>query len=129
MITLKTLKSATDQEVFDQVANHLLTQNQKSEEEKTGFLGAPRCLYKHGDLKCAAGCLISDTEYTPAMENWSWVALINKGLVPNCHFLLINALQKVHDDSSVKAWPTGLKSVAREFHLVMKNGCQEDAKE
>lgn len=30
MITLKTLSQATEQEVFDQVANHLLTQMEQS---------------------------------------------------------------------------------------------------
>ena len=33
MITLKTLPQATAQEVFDQVANHLLEQGKKSEKD------------------------------------------------------------------------------------------------
>ena len=68
-ITLKTLGQATAQEVFDQVSSHLLTQMKKSINPKNPSL----CVY-HADsgLKCAAGCLISDDEYTPRMAALGW---------------------------------------------------------
>ena len=66
MITLKTLGKATAQEVFDQVATHLLTQNERS-------LDGASCSYRNCDgLKCAAGCLISDDEYDNQMEGIDW---------------------------------------------------------
>jgi hypothetical protein len=52
MITLETLPQATAQEVFDQVATHLLTQRQRSTTKGN-------CAYRGDDgLKCAAGCLL-----------------------------------------------------------------------
>lgn len=56
MITLKTLADATEQEVFDQVANHLLTQMKKSEHTRKNPYEYVNCLYRSSDgLKCAAG--------------------------------------------------------------------------
>jgi len=46
MITLKTLPQATAQEVFDQVARHLLTQGKKSISENNQY-----CMYRF--LKCS----------------------------------------------------------------------------
>lgn len=67
IITLKNLHEATAQQVFTQVATHLLTQKERS------FViddrGEELCAYR-GDngLKCAAGCLISNDEYNPIMD-------------------------------------------------------------
>jgi hypothetical protein len=76
MITLKTLKNSTDQEVFDQVANHLLTQNKRSVSATDNTL----CVYRSPDgLKCAAGCLIADDEYDPRMEGSNWKEMYERG--------------------------------------------------
>ena len=96
IITLANLHEATEQEIFNQVARHLLTQNRRSVDEK-GF-----CKYRSGNLKCAAGCLISDEEYSPLMdseesEGTGWLDLASKGLVPTQHNLFIRSLQLVHD--------------------------------
>lgn len=68
MITLKTLPNASAQQVFDQVAAHLLTQKEKAKQFNT-------CKYRveHRDkvLKCAAGCLIGDDEYEGCFEGTS----------------------------------------------------------
>ena len=56
MITLATLEQATAQQVFTQVKNHLLKQNEKS--MINGI-----CAYRGSNgLQCAAGCLMSDEE-------------------------------------------------------------------
>ena len=93
-ITLKTLPEATNQQVFDQVATHLLTQGIQS---KYGG----NCVYRTpAGLKCAAGCLIGDDEYVPAMDNsvdTSWDGMISLELVPDDHYELIASLQKIHD--------------------------------
>lgn len=64
-ITLKNLHEATEQQVFDQVAGHLLTQKE--------VLPSPACFYRGPNgLKCAAGCLIANDEYMPEEFNLEW---------------------------------------------------------
>lgn len=106
MITLATLPQATAQEVFDQVARHLLTQNARSVME-----GAWRskCAYRSDDgLKCAAGCLIDDAEYKPVMDGLSegsaWENMVSEGLAPDVHVDLISDLQDIHDGYEPGAW-------------------------
>jgi hypothetical protein len=111
MIDLSNLAEATEQEVFDQVKNHLLTQGVKCESDDT-------CLYRgENNLKCAAGCLIADHQYMPEMEENNWETLVEKGIVPSAHSDLIEALQKVHDTCTVGTWSNYLWEVAREFNL------------
>lgn len=121
MITLKTLGQATAQEVFDQVATHLLTQGKPSMSEGGG------CFYRRINLKCAAGCLISDEEYLREMDedDSSWEGLINRGLVPKTnHSELIQSLQAAHDNTSIKDWIIGIKQslgrVAKDLGLSSK---------
>lgn len=118
MITLKNLHLATEQEVFDQVSKHLLTQMETSRK-------GPKCLYRtklyDGTiLKCAAGCLIGDDEYNEEFdcEISSWSYLIRDSLVPtdNCSSL-ITKLQGVHDSFDPEEWKSELHNVATEFNL------------
>lgn len=113
MINLKTLPEATAQEVFDQVAKHLLTQMRKS---FRSFKGAEYCVYRGDDgLKCAAGCLIADDEYDESsMERRSWYGI---GAVPNDHSDLIRELQIVHDECDVSIWAERLNYVASCWQL------------
>lgn len=115
MITLKTLEDATEQEVFNQVANHLLTQNEKS----TNTTGV--CLYKSvingKTLKCAAGCLIGDDEYLSEFENNKWIHLGYEGLVPKYHLNLIRDLQCIHDNYNPNEWYLRLKYLAIKYNL------------
>lgn len=121
-ITLATLADATAQEVFDQVAKHLLTQNKVSVAES----GA--CQYRNEGLKCAAGCLIGDDEYEIEMDldgypaglkqginviGSSWDDLILRGLVPTTkHDCLIGQLQILHDGINPRNWHNNLKELA-----------------
>lgn len=95
LINLKTLAQATAQEVFDQVAAHLSS----------------------GSMMCAAGCLIADQEYSRSMEGHNWLNLVEKGIVPSHHSLLISRLQRLHDEAYVQNWIVGLKGIAEEFSL------------
>jgi hypothetical protein len=114
MITLKTLADATPQQVFDQIATHLIKQNSRCSLAKSDDL----CRYREGDLKCAAGCLISNDEYSQDMETKTWWSLIDKGMVPiNSHTSLISRLQQMHDDLDVEDWGSVLKEIADEFEL------------
>ncbi len=120
MITLKTLSQATEQEVFDQVAEHLLKQKQKSEIiDDTGT--SRGCRYKtSGDLKCAAGCLISDDEYNEKMEGLEWGGLVMRGVVPATHDVLIDKLQFIHDSNFINEWKYALQNLAESYKLEWK---------
>lgn len=112
-ITLANLSEATEQEVYDQVATHLLTQNCKPKERDYGL-----CLYRGpNNTKCAAGCLIADSEYRREMEGVSWRDLARDKRVPLEHSNLIMALQRVHDRSESNEWPIKLKQLALEWGL------------
>lgn len=115
-ITLATLLQATAQQVFDQVAHHLLTQNKQSGVYTRDGLD---CMYRGPNgLMCAAGCLIGDDEYKPSFEFKSWGAgLAEAGAVPSAHCNLIQDLQRVHDDFPPDAWPEGLSKVALRYGL------------
>ena len=111
-ITLKTLPQATALEVFNQVEEHLLCQNVKSMDRDTGA-----CLYRHSDLSCAAGCLMSDEEYCPEMESKTWETLVNKGMAPKEHCDLIEQLQYIHDEYFVYKWPEELAKLKKKMGL------------
>lgn len=114
MITLKTLPKATAQEVYNQVRDHLRKQG------KRAFNDDPDvrvCVYRMGDLKCAAGCLIGDDEYTADMECNGWSQLVKERVVPGIHSNLIVALQCVHDDYEPADWPSTLERVALQYDL------------
>lgn len=115
-ITLATLATATAQQVFDHVAAHLLAQNTQSR------IANGACAYRgEGGLKCAAGCLISDEEYSNGnferKEGRRWTQLLDGADVPQAHYRLINDLQGVHDSYDPEAWARQLNIVARHNHL------------
>jgi hypothetical protein len=112
MITLKTLPQATAQEVFDQVAKHLLIQMKQS----TGPQGG--CYYLNSEgLKCAAGCLIGDDEYHNGMESGTRSSLITHGKVPAFHESLICGLQVTHDSYTPSKWREQLRRLAKNYDL------------
>lgn len=116
-ITLKTLGQATAQEVFDQVATHLLTQNKRSMLK----FDADICAYRGDDgLKCAAGCLISDDEYNKElMEGFTWADMLDRlaAGVSTKHNKLISKLQHIHDGIKCDLWLGPLRGVATAFEL------------
>lgn len=115
LVTLKTLPIASAQQVFDQVASHLLTQMKKST-----WMDGRACAYRNKDgLKCAAGCLIADDEYSmDDMEDEAWLSLVKDGLVPKEHAVLISELQHLHDGKAAENWEAGLYELAEKFGLV-----------
>ena len=118
-ITLATLPTATEQEVFDHVANHLLTQNKQCFAKGSSKF----CLYRgENNLKCAAGSLIADNEYKKKMENNSWGGLIFQGRAPSAHSELIIILQKVHDNHEPESWREKLGKVAKMYGLKFNEG-------
>ena len=116
MITLKTLPIANKQQIFDQVANHMLTQMKKSViiDENDNI----KCFYKNPEgLSCAAGCLIADDEYDPLFEYQSWGLLVSRGWVPRRNNELIEFLQNIHDYYEPEAWEDLLRELANNYKL------------
>lgn len=113
MITLKTISQASLQEIFDQAAKHLLTQNEKSQDIINGIL---TCVYRQSnELKCAVGVFIADDEYSLEMER---VAIESSRFdrffinANNQRFFLDN-LQEIHDNRLVKEWKGALINLAQ----------------
>jgi hypothetical protein len=99
--------------VFDKVAEHLLTQKERSE-----YSPNYQCLYRSPKgLKCAAGCLIPDSDYKEEMEKKPWNILVSSGIVPATNMYLIRRLQRIHDVFYPIQWPTKLHQLATEMNL------------
>lgn len=109
-MNLETLGSKTEQEVFDYVATHLLTQMRRSSVGND-------CLYRSGELKCAAGCLIADDEYNVSYEGLAWGELVMRGVAPKDHEDLIVCLQSLHDYGDVENWADRLIGLAEDLKL------------
>jgi hypothetical protein len=120
MAILHEAKEMTEQEIFNHVAEHLLTQRVQSaviEEEKGE---EPICLYRAGDLACAVGCLIPDSLYFRGMEGNGISNLIAsysffKYLQP--HKNLLAELQRLHDVRPPHSWSEALKEIAEKYML------------
>tara|TARA_R110000772_G_scaffold36709_1_gene87654 strand:- start:3038 stop:3394 length:357 start_codon:yes stop_codon:yes gene_type:complete len=104
--------------VFKQVAEHLLDQNEKSE-DKHG------CYYLHpaNGLKCALGCLIEDQYYTPEIEEKTLESSVVALAVANSlgspittsDREILDALQDLHDYKDAKDWKKELNILSMEF--------------
>lgn len=98
------------QKIFDTVSNHLLTQNQKAIND----IG--NCKYRYGNLKCAAGCLISDSDYEFFMEGFSVLELeYFKNRFDESELKLLSKLQTIHDQYPVKDWKSKLDDLKKEI--------------
>lgn len=116
-ITLATLASATSQQVFDQVVNHLLTQKVQSLTQSFNVAGNKAvCAYRgENNTACAAGCLISDEEMKEVMEKGlngqGWKVLTEKLGSSSAHSELIVQLQNIHDYGN-QNWGKNLRHYA-----------------
>ena len=113
-ITIHNLNEATEQQVFDTISTHLLTQKSKSE------MYAPyTCAYRSGEGKaCAVGCLIPIEDYKPEYERNKWTQLISKyEYLPHRHSSFLSRLQRIHDSIEPRDWPTALRSLAKSHYL------------
>lgn len=124
----------TAQSIFDKVVNGLRAQGSKC------LNNSGDCAYRNkvmpdgraapDSLKCAAGLLIEDSEYTFKMESISIVRLlgsISYDIVPismharlKPHAPLIASLQRVHDISDVNEWEKEWMWVAETHNLQYK---------
>lgn len=115
-----TIQTLTDQEIFDTVARHLLTQNQKSLRVDEDGKIYNICLYRGSNgLKCAAGCLIPDNLYNPEMDStesddtsWSFIVRKWPALAAIGNEKLIAELQDIHDLFPEDDWKDALCNLA-----------------
>lgn len=111
------------QTVFHRVAQHLLAQGKRSENNKG-------CLYRGPDgLKCAIGVLIPDELYKRGLENTpaddpavlevleEAGVLTLGGPYTNRLVNLLRQLQLVHDDTQPENWPARLETIAKEYDI------------
>ena len=118
-ITMATLPQATAQEVFDQVAAHLLAQGRKSHMPNS----TTACAYRGSEgAKCAAGCLIGDDEYRPEFERHTWGELCDDFDGPKQHRELVRYLQMVHDRALPSEWRDRLRGCAQSYGLRFEEG-------
>lgn len=111
IVTLANLSECTAQEVFDYIANHLLTQNRKAQIKLPEGI---KCAYRTPQgLTCAAGCLIPEKDYDKNFETVSWGMLVDDHMVPESHEFLISELQSIHDDARVEYWENRLIELAK----------------
>lgn len=116
----------TKQEVFTQVATHLLTQKEQAYNEGAG------CRYRdESGRKCAVGCLIPDELYSPELEGISVADFHSRSFtVPKlrsvAHYLelstnldLLIRLQSIHDTMRPTRWEEQLTRLARAHNLQM----------
>ena len=100
-----------EQEIFDTVAQHLLTQGEKATDGVT-------CRYRTpSGLKCAVGCLIPDELYKPEMESlnaWALIPRVRNALpgVSQDDADFLGGLQELHDDVAPSDWALSLRSFA-----------------
>lgn len=116
--------SMTQQEIFDKVAKHLLTQKGKAMDAPEG--GA--CQYRGlNNTACAVGCLIPDEVYSPRLEGTDLGGLIQRATIWNitlpaeitdkANYPLLRSLQVVHDMRDPETWSTELLRTADIFQL------------
>jgi hypothetical protein len=94
MITLP----RTLQTIFNIVATHLMSQMQVCRNDDAV------CQYRHNGLKCAAGALISDEEYTDFWERKSWRTIVLHRMAPREFLEEIVMLQTIHDINNPTEW-------------------------
>lgn len=111
----------TDQEIFDIVVEHLRKQGEKSEDFYSIEVPYQSCRYrafKNGKiLKCAAGCLIPDEEYSKSFEDHAAKYVSFFQIYYKKNLSLISALQMIHDFAEVENWETKFSNLANEFNL------------
>lgn len=118
MTKRKTIAKLQQQEIFDKVARHLLTQMEKS------MLGTV-CAYRGPrGLMCAIGPFIPDDRYSQDMEGFS----IGSSIVCDAIGIelfskeseLLSDLQMIHDGSQPSEWMEYLSELAIRRDLSLK---------
>jgi len=104
----------TNQEIFDQVTRHLLTQQKKSIDH-TG------CCSFRGErgLKCALGIFIPNNKYKADLEGYEFGTInemLKLGFGPE-QTSFMYSLMSIHDRIPVDGWESSLRQVAIDNEL------------
>lgn len=120
----------TNQETFDRVALHLLTQNARAEDDDG------QCMYWDRDSgrQCAVGCLIPKDEYQKEFEGKVLFkcdpthriptepkvpSTVGQFMKDKGHDLgLLYEMQNIHDTGSVTSWKSKLLELGRKNNLL-----------
>lgn len=103
----------SEQEIFDTVYRHMLTQGRKASPD--GLLCRYRTVVDGNVLTCAVGCLIPDSEYKPTFEGKCLERIIDSGYCPRWltqNLAILHELQVIHDHYLVLNWPIRLAELA-----------------
>ncbi len=97
------LADATAQEVFEFILDHLGKMTEVCG-SFTGSGGKLLCFYRHGENRCAAGALLTDSDLTRLGRQFlgSWGTVVSVLNLTTQHQSLIGDLQDLHD--SVGIW-------------------------
>lgn len=114
-MTIPGFEDMTAQQVFDMSAAHLLRQMVRS--EKPGA-----CLYRSGELACAAGVFLTDAgaEIADSMggsDGSPWDRVVAAKIAPSTNESLIGSLQAIHDFREPDEWRRALRLLAKEYNL------------
>ena len=115
----------TEQEIFNKVYKHLLSQNAISERQGKTKRTGMYCAYRgENGTKCSIGSLINDDEYVPEMEEKNVTEMLE--IAPSTlkdrltpHLKLLKRLQGIHDNSGPVFWPRYLQEISEEFQLTI----------
>lgn len=113
-------KATRLQEIFDQVRDHLLTQNDYSviNIERDGVKLVCGQYRGPGGKRCAAGVLIPDDRYEAEWEGHAAHTLdFFQNNFSKRELSLIDKLQFIHDFHHVDDWYLELQAVAHDFDL------------
>jgi hypothetical protein len=108
----------TNLEIIDRVTSHLLAQGVRAEDPNAST--PSKCRYRHGNLKCAVGFLISDEHYRPQLEGYGVATLevlraVEDSLGTSVDEDLLSQLQAVHDTNFPDNWEFLLKEIRDEY--------------
>lgn len=115
----------TNQEIYDKVKSHLLTQGVRSKLSRDHlFVGSGGCAYRGQDnTKCAVGCLIPDELYDYKIEGRAvlgsplLVSILTKLGISDESYGLLVTLQEIHDSYDPALWESRLRTLAINYKL------------
>lgn len=115
VVTLANMAECSDQEVFDHISYRMAKQGFERCVDQ-----AEKCVYydSASGRTCAAGACVGSDEYTSSLEGASWGSLLQEGLVPSKHYVLMRYAQIAHDcGKTPEKMFNALIRLARRFNL------------
>lgn len=108
-VCLSTLNSVTSRQVFEAAYSHMrLLKVAKTGGAYKYRLAVPGCR----ELLCdPIGAIMEDSEYRAEFEGCPWRDLVERGVVPQAHWKLLDDLQFIHDMVPIEKWENFLRRV------------------